>query len=367
MKSVLRNNVLLNILFLMVFVTSCFDGEVDGEKDFDTGSGFVSIVPFQSISESSRDLTNDLSAPKSILISIKDSNGLYVLNLEKLDLTKLGDSYITSDIELPQGAYTISDFLVLNEEDSAIYLVPKIGSEVADFSANPLPMSFQVYNGNTTNLSIEVMALLQDNPKIFGYGVFSFRTTNLVIIQPNSSNGIDASISNRTDYMVRNFGNYDLLRNAAGTGYNVGSPNQDWRFLIKFDFDKYVNSSDQISSAYLKFHAVNDGEIWATDQSGSNRSKVYRIIEHWNEDQVTWENRPAVSNQNTVLIPRNNDYDSITVDVTALAKDIVSSKQNYGFLIKQLVEDPYSTMNFYSSDYHDYQKHPSLILKYTTD
>ena len=57
---------------------------------------------------------------------MKDSLGNYVLNQEKIELIRIGDGYITKELEFSVGAYTIEDFIVLDEAETAIYLTPKV-------------------------------------------------------------------------------------------------------------------------------------------------------------------------------------------------------------------------------------------------
>ena len=70
--------------------------------------------------------------------------------------------------------YTIEDFIVVDNEDSAIYLTPKKDSESELLVDNPLPIKFNVSEDNITSVVVEVIPSNLGNPLKYGYGTFSF-------------------------------------------------------------------------------------------------------------------------------------------------------------------------------------------------
>ena len=136
--------------------------------------------------------------PHSIYISIKDNANNYVCNLHKLPLIKIGDDYITEQIELVEGEYSVEDFIVVNDNDSSLYLTPKTGSEFEMLVDNPLPYYFEVSAKNITNQVLEVIPSDLGKPMNYGYATFSFTIVNtldrgLIAYYPFDSTANDAS------------------------------------------------------------------------------------------------------------------------------------------------------------------------------
>lgn len=93
-----------------------------------------------------------------------------------LSLTKMGSGYISEPLTLTEGLYEIVDFMVMNEENEAIYATPKEGSPLASLVVNPLPVSFNIAKGELTNINMEVVAVKGHGPKDFGYASFQIQT-----------------------------------------------------------------------------------------------------------------------------------------------------------------------------------------------
>lgn len=83
--------------------------------------------------------------------------------------------------------------------------------------------------------------------------------------------------------------------------------------------------------------------------------------------EVTWENRPTYDDSQSIIIPANNDFDSVMVDVTDWVRYFIETPENnHGFLIRPTLMDPYRSMNFSSSDHEDQRYWPELIIEYET-
>ncbi len=129
--------------------------------------GFAAIDNSSSRSESSQSVD-------AVAISIKDGDGNSVYSMEKIDLIAIGDGYITKELELSPGRYTVEDFIVVDKEDAALYITPKKGSETEKLVRTPLPYSFEVVSGDTNNVVLDVISAELGNAADFGYATFSF-------------------------------------------------------------------------------------------------------------------------------------------------------------------------------------------------
>ncbi len=180
------------IAFLMLSLTlSCSKKDIDKS---DLSKGELSLN-FSLGSEIKSTAGEDIvtCVPAAIYITIKDSDSKLVINTKRIKLIKMGDEYITEHIELTEGIYTVEDFLVVDDNDSVLYLTPKINSDFQDLVENPLPVAFEISADNITNVELEVIPANLGKPVQFGYATFSFKIVNtlekgLVVYFPFNSN-----------------------------------------------------------------------------------------------------------------------------------------------------------------------------------
>ncbi len=148
--------------------------------------------------------------PSTIFLSIQDSDGQLVFDLEELTLVSINGGYVTSQIPLETGQYTVEAFIVADDAGEAIYLSPIEGSELAPLVNQPLPVSFEIAVDETTDIVIEVIDASIGDPIEFGYATFSFDVVNTLEIgllahypldgdaEDVSGNGFDGTVNGAT-------------------------------------------------------------------------------------------------------------------------------------------------------------------------
>lgn len=198
-------------------------------------------------------------------------------------------------------------------------------------------------------------------------GSFLFRVDaqESLIIQPSPETGIDAPVNSRTDLFDNNYADSPNLQLHGGTGFNVGSDEQDVRSFLKLSELDNIPDNAVIDSAKLVLYSNFDGEF--NTPNGDNASKIYAVTEDWDEATITWNNQPAFDANSGVRV--NNmltNFDSVVVNITSLVKEIVEyNAPNYGFILKLDSEDPYRNLVFGSSDYSVETKRPKWMIYYT--
>jgi uncharacterized repeat protein (TIGR02543 family) len=107
---------------------------------------------------------------KYVLISATDSGGTLVLNNYKADIYALNNSYLTAPIPLTAGNYQVTSFIVLDSNNSILYLTPTqtASADVKALVSTVLPMSFQVAGTQATSVALQVLAPDSDVSD-FGY------------------------------------------------------------------------------------------------------------------------------------------------------------------------------------------------------
>lgn len=165
-----------------------------------------------------------------------------------------------------------------------------------------------------------------------------------------------------------NYGTVPFLNIQAWTNGGI-TANQ--RSLIDFDLSVIPANSLIQSASLLLYVDINVSPFPGGHQqlSGSNESRIKRIIANWDEFLVTWNNQPGTTTLNQVLIPQstssNEDY---SIDVTNLVQDMVDDTLNsFGFFIKLVTESYYRRMIFASSDNPLEELHPKLVVTFFPD
>ncbi|MEO9532526.1 MAG: DNRLRE domain-containing protein [Crocinitomicaceae bacterium] len=171
----------------------------------------------------------------------------------------------------------------------------------------------------------------------------------------------DAMIIGRTNVVHVNYGEHLDLLVSAWTNNGDFTP---CRSLIKFDFD--IPAQAIITSAELSlFHIQSQSNH--PEQTGNNAAYIKRVTSPWEEDLLTWANKPTTTDVNRVNTAATTsvDQDFIDIDVTALIQDIHQSGVNYGIQLELQVEEIYSNLIFASSDNPNTNIHPTINICYS--
>ncbi|MGC4020755.1 MAG: hypothetical protein QM734_01830 [Cyclobacteriaceae bacterium] len=179
------------IVLLTSLVISCSKDETKPVKH-----GNISFSFSQNGTNNGR--LESASTPKTLLFSIKDSNGNFVYENKKINLTPFGNSYVSENLQLNVGNLTLTQFIILDSSDEAIYATPVVGSDFAQYVTEPLPIAFTVTENGTTTVIPQVIAVENNSPTSFGYINFGFEIVeaiNLTLVVPinnlpNINNGV---------------------------------------------------------------------------------------------------------------------------------------------------------------------------------
>lgn len=148
-------------------------------------------------------------------------------------------------------------------------------------------------------------------------------------------------------------GNADLVA--------VSEPSGRTRALLEFNLNQ-IPADAVVKEARLSLY-TNNSAIYGghTTVSGPNNVVLQRITEPWTENNVTWINQPATTDQHAVILPASsNSYENyLDIDVTALVRDMLDSN-NFGLLMKLYDEYKERQLVFSSSDHNNSNLHPKL-------
>ena len=200
---------------------------------------------------------------------------------------------------------------------------------------------------------------------IFGFAIQNTFAQTTLILQPDSVQGKDAYVHSVYSSTNTNFN--DALHAMAWTWNGVPGVN---RSLIEFDLSQIPVGTVVLDAKLYLYHKFPGGMppsiVGHSQLSGTNETVFRRITSPWQEDSVTWNNKPSTTTQNEVVFPASTsptqDY---IVSVTNLVQDIVNDPSNsFGFQFKIQTESYYRGVFFYSSDAVNPANHPKLEITY---
>lgn len=170
-------------LFLLVLIFSLFascekediNGNDPGELEFALiNEEFQDVLKTVTSDSSETEVVPDY-ARYHLLISVRDEDGVLVLDKEIIPLYKFSNQFISQKIKLDEGRYSLTEFMVLNSAGEVIFATPKRGSPLAHLVKNPLPVEFRIIPGDLTLLRVEVLPVHIHTPGDFGYASFGLQ------------------------------------------------------------------------------------------------------------------------------------------------------------------------------------------------
>jgi hypothetical protein len=183
-----------------------------------------------------------------------------------------------------------------------------------------------------------------------------------VVLRPGINDGKNALI-------VSNLPNTNYAKHPdfAAIAWTSNNDLVDARSFIQFDLSG-IPEGATINSAKLSLYSYNSPSNGShSSMNGSNESYLRRITEPWIEDSITWNNQPAFSEINQVLLPQSTGslQNYTDIDVTKLVMDMLGNdKGNFGFVLQLANESYYRRMVFASSANSNINIRPKLEIDF---
>jgi len=118
-------------------------------------------------------ITSDLSQDARLVLRVESQSGEGVIEFEEVDFQYRENRFLTSPLDLPFGTYTITDFLLLNENDDIIYAVPKSSGALARLVSDPLDYNFTYTpSPDTPSINLSLLGTRNHTAGDFGYSSF---------------------------------------------------------------------------------------------------------------------------------------------------------------------------------------------------
>ena len=157
----------------------------------------------------------------------------------------------------------------------------------------------------------------------------------------------------------------------AAATWTYNGANYGIRGLIKFDLTAIPQNATIISAKFSIFshpRPLNGDQVNANSGS-DNAFLIQRVTSNWHPAQVNWSHQPGTTATGQVELPSTTQrfLDIADIDVTNLISGMVSSNQNYGFMLRMKNEAMYTSRIFCSSKFTDASKHPKLVVTYNVN
>lgn len=174
-------------------------------------------------------MDTELSENTSLRISIETSTGTPVFSNHEIDVLKAGDSYMTDPVELMPGAYVITDFMVVNDNE-LLYATPKAGSPLSAYVAQAVPYTFTVSENSVANVNMQVIDSREHAPEDFGYVSFTANVVNLLSVSVFKETSLTAATAElrQGKTLIKTF-SLDASINAIGF---AGDPDDEYTFMV---------------------------------------------------------------------------------------------------------------------------------------
>jgi hypothetical protein len=203
---------LKTLILVALLSAACFScsksssGIEEEDPELLVGKGMLAIGVSETGNTKSSDGTSfKLEDLKKAIITIeKDGVVLEDFDSKEVQLENWGDeSFTIKGVDLDNGDYSITGFLLKNEDSATTFASPIDGSLAADWVQEALPINFDITVDETTQVDIQVVTTLGSKPADFGYSSLSFsdKTPNVQSYLEN----IETIFLNKNEKIVHHF------------------------------------------------------------------------------------------------------------------------------------------------------------------
>lgn len=221
---------LFSFLTIAVLMASCnkYNNEVPAN-----GRGTIkfAINPLSTGADGGR--LAEVAEPSYLSFTVTNDAGETVSDI--INVYGIEQTYFTSPYLLPTGDYSLEEFIVLDNQEEVLYLAPLEGSPLAEYVAQPLPLSFSVGTDQLGEIPLHVLSVDDHEPAEFGFSTFQFKPLEIREI-PVVASTIDETLLSEISYSVTVQGKDTLNQAAWSKTYELTSPGT---IKVPIGYDQY--------------------------------------------------------------------------------------------------------------------------------
>jgi len=163
--------IMIRSFFLILLAVFTFSSCEKNSNNTSKGTAKFSIASIdESIQAKSATLSDDTALVSyHLIVSVEDTEGNPVLTDELIPVYMFGTGFISEEVEMASGDYTLTKFMVINPAGEVILATPVEGSPLAYLVDDPLPIAFSIAAGTSTMIAPELLLVGDYDPGDFGY------------------------------------------------------------------------------------------------------------------------------------------------------------------------------------------------------
>lgn len=128
-------------------------------------------IGFTALSSDHESITN-LPSGSKLVLNIQSQSGEPVMEYQEVAFQLLNNEFVIDPLDLTFGKYTVTDFILVDENDDIIYAAPKDSGALRNTVDNPLQFSFTVAPAIMHNIHFQLLEVRGHKPADFGYASF---------------------------------------------------------------------------------------------------------------------------------------------------------------------------------------------------
>lgn len=256
-----------SILFLILCSTfSCRESEV--------GKSELSISFSQNKSSNDGRILSE--EPAYVMVTIEDISGNEIIS-DAYGISAFGSEFLVDPILLEVGEYSITKFLVFNENDEVIFATPISGSVLENLVENSLPIAVSISPDVVNELELEVLSTASVDPEDLGYSSTSFTIVPIIDILVSVFDVTDSESSYEfVNSKLTIFADGDSIRTISlGDSINVVRLRSDASEVsLHFDVDTYDRKSYSLTMDSLNYYRTTPLEVIFAESDPLNEGLV---------------------------------------------------------------------------------------------
>jgi len=275
MKTSIRLINIFLIIFSVAGLSSC-------KKDvIDEGIGTIEFsmnLP-DNVSQARSASGDSLVLSYQLLISVEDTKGNQILSDKLIPLYPFGSGFVSAKVEIKNGEFRLTKFMIMNPSGAIIYAAPVAGSPNAYLTNKPLPLIFNIFPDRVTTLAPEVLAVGNQSPSAFGYATFGVQIVkplefwtmcvigfdNPMIMAPIQIATAKLTISNNNGWIY----SFNLI--AAANHLVIRGGSENYTFLL--EKEGYPSQKMQFTAKQL-LETTKENPLILRIPAGSDQTKI---------------------------------------------------------------------------------------------
>jgi len=164
-------------------------------------------IGFSALSAAKETLTN-LPPESKLVMSIQAQNGEAVMEYAEMEFQFRDNHFVTRQLDLPAGNYTITDFMVLNASDEIIFAAPKAPGTLSNSVPTPLNYNFTLRDSDmSVDIDLRLLDVRNHTAADFGYSSFKIpKVLSLeVTVEGQSKPTTATAILKNGDLIIRQY------------------------------------------------------------------------------------------------------------------------------------------------------------------